>query len=47
MIRGAPYRFIYHFTDFFEGRDIQSGDQLVVKLVSWDGKGTRTAQVPF
>jgi hypothetical protein len=33
MIRGAPYRFIYHLTDFFEGRDIQSGDQLVVKLV--------------
>jgi hypothetical protein len=35
MIRGAPYRFIYHLTDFFEGRDIQSGDQLVVKLVLW------------
>ena len=33
MIRVAPYRFIYHLTDFFEGRDIQSGDQLVVKLV--------------
>jgi hypothetical protein len=33
MIRGAPYRFICHLTDFFEGRDIQSGDQLFVKLV--------------
>jgi len=32
-IRGEPYRFIYHLTDFFEGRDIQSGDQLVMKLV--------------
>lgn len=31
MIRGTPYRFIYHLTYFFEGRDIQSGDQLVVK----------------
>ena len=33
MIRGAPHRFIYHLTDFFEGRDVQSGDQLVVELV--------------
>ena len=33
MIRGAPYGFIYHLTDFFESRDIQSGDQLVVQLV--------------
>ena len=32
-IRGAPYRFIYHLADFFEGRDIQSGDQLAVRLV--------------
>jgi hypothetical protein len=33
-IRGVhPYGFIYCFTDFFEGRDIQSCDQLVVKSV--------------
>jgi len=41
MIRGAPYRFIYRLTDFFEGRDIQSGDQLVVKLV-YERKKART-----
>ena len=33
MIRGAPYRFINHLSNFLEGRDVQSSDQLVVKLV--------------
>ena len=33
-IRRAPYSFIYCLADFSEGRNVQSGDQLDMKLVN-------------